>query len=73
LTLDVAVANAVRNVGLSFEDAIAAVTEVPARAIGRGHDLGRLAAGCAADVVLMSDEFEVQSVWANGVRLASSS
>jgi N-acetylglucosamine-6-phosphate deacetylase len=69
LTLDVAVANAVRNVGLSFEDAIAAVTEVPARAIGRGHDLGRLAPGYAADAVLMSDEFEVQSVWANGIRI----
>jgi N-acetylglucosamine-6-phosphate deacetylase len=69
LTLDVALRRAVMEVGVTVEEAITALTETPARAIGRGHDLGRLAVGYAADAVLLSDGFEVEAVFAAGQRL----
>lgn len=66
LTLDVAVAHAVNAVGVSVPEAIAAVTEVPARALGRETSLGRLSVGYAADAVLLSPDFEVEMVWTDG-------
>jgi N-acetylglucosamine-6-phosphate deacetylase len=69
LTLDVALRRAVTEVGVSIEEAVTALTETPARAIGRGHDLGLLAVGYAADAVLLSDDFEVEAVFAAGRRL----
>ncbi|MDQ1609646.1 MAG: N-acetylglucosamine-6-phosphate deacetylase [Microbacteriaceae bacterium] len=69
LTLDVALRRAVAEVGVSIEEAVTALTETPARAIGRGHDLGLLAVGYAADAVLLSDDFEVEAVFAAGRRL----
>lgn len=71
LTLDDAVRRAVREVGISVGQAIDAVTTVPARAIGRGHDLGLLVAGYAADAVLLDDDFSVLAVWAEGAQLAT--
>jgi N-acetylglucosamine-6-phosphate deacetylase len=70
LTLDEALRRAVTDVGVSIEEAVTALTETPARAIGRGHDLGLLALGYAADAVLLSDDFEVEAVFAAGQRLA---
>lgn len=69
LTLDDAVRRAVREVGVSVEQAIDAVTSVPARAIGLGDQLGRLRAGYAADAVLLDDNFDVVAVWAEGALL----
>lgn len=69
LTLDVALRNAVHSVGLSLEEAVTALTETPARALGRGHDLGRLAVGYAADAVILSPDFEVDAVFAAGHRI----
>ncbi len=69
LTLDVALRRAVTEVGVTIEEAVTALTETPARAIGRDHDLGRLAVGFAADAVLLSDLFEVEAVFAAGQRL----
>jgi N-acetylglucosamine-6-phosphate deacetylase len=66
LTLDDAVRRAVNEVGVSVETAIDAVTAVPARAIGRGDELGTVAAGYLADAVLLDDDFTVAAVWANG-------
>ena len=66
LTQDAALRRAVREVGVSVEDAVRALTETPAAAIGRGGDLGRLAAGYAADAVLLDDEFRVLQVWTAG-------
>lgn len=73
LTLDAALRNAVLHAGLPVETAVAALTVVPARAIGRSHDLGRLAPGYAADAVMLDDELAVVAVWADGVRLPSRS
>jgi len=40
---------------------------VPARAIGRGDDLGWLSEGFAADAVLLSSALEVRGVWTAGI------
>ena len=69
LTLDAALRRAVTDVGIALPDAVAAVTSTPARAIGRGHDLGRLAPGYAADLVLLDADLAVTGVWAAGERL----
>lgn len=69
LTLDAALRRAVTEVGVSLEEAVTALTETPARAIGRGHDLGLLAPGYAADAVLLEDDFQVAAVLAAGWRV----
>lgn len=69
LTLDTALRQAVAFVRLPIETAVAALTEVPARAIGRAGDLGRLAPGYAADAVLLNETLGVNTVWASGLRL----
>lgn len=66
LTLDDAVRRAVTEVGIDMATAIEAVTAVPARAIGRGTDLGALTVGFAADAVLLRPDFTVAAVWAEG-------
>lgn len=66
LTQDVALRNAVRLTGQSLPDAVAALTSVPARAIGLGDRFGRLAPGFAADLVALSPALEVLRVWAAG-------
>lgn len=65
LTQDAALRRAVA-FGASLPDAVAALTTVPARAIGRG-DLGRLTAGSLADAVLLDAELRVRAVWADGI------
>jgi N-acetylglucosamine-6-phosphate deacetylase len=66
LTQDVALRNAVELVGLSLPEAVAALTSVPARALGLGDRLGRIAPGYAADLVALSPSFGVQRVWGGG-------
>lgn len=66
LTLDDALRRAVTEVGLPVEEAVRALTETPAAAIGRSGDLGRLAPGYAADAVLLDDDFRVLQVWSGG-------
>jgi len=50
-------------------DAVAATATTPARAIGR-DDLGVLAPGAAADLVLLDDDLQVAAVWRDGVPVA---
>jgi len=69
LTLDVALRRAVTEVGVTLEEAVTALTETPARTVGRGHDLGRLAVGYVADAVLLGEAFDVEVVFAAGRRL----
>jgi N-acetylglucosamine-6-phosphate deacetylase len=47
--------------------AVTALTATPARVLGR-TDLGRLSLGQAADLVLLTPDFEVTHVWAAGRR-----
>jgi N-acetylglucosamine-6-phosphate deacetylase len=60
--------DAVRNLhalGASLEDALAAASSVPARIAGR-PDLGRLAPGAPADVVVLDDRLEILRVLVDG-------
>ncbi|MGO4593005.1 N-acetylglucosamine-6-phosphate deacetylase [Leifsonia sp. 2TAF2] len=66
LTLDDALRRAVLDVGIPVDDAVRALTETPAAAIGRGSDLGRLQPGYAADAVLLDADFRVRQVWSAG-------
>jgi N-acetylglucosamine-6-phosphate deacetylase len=59
---------AVRNLhalGVSLEDALGAASTVPARALGLA-DLGRLAVGLPADIVILDDNLEIDSVYVGG-------
>jgi N-acetylglucosamine-6-phosphate deacetylase len=66
--------DAVRNLhalGASLEEALAAASSVPARIAGR-PDLGRLAPGSPADVVILDDRLEIRRVLVDGgVRVAA--
>ena len=70
LTLDHALRGATQLAGMSLPAAVAALTWVPARALGLDDRLGRLAPGYAADAVLLSEACEVRAVWGAGRRLA---
>jgi N-acetylglucosamine-6-phosphate deacetylase len=69
LTQDAALRFAVNQVGLPIEAAVHALTQAPAHAIGRVHDLGRLHPGYLADAVLLEPDLTVAAVWAAGERL----
>lgn len=64
LTLDTAVRNACE-LGVSVESALSAVTETPARLLGRS-DLGRLTPGTRADVVVLEDDLTVRDTYLGG-------
>ena len=65
VALDQAVRNLV-DLGSSIEEAVAAVTSVPARVLGR-TDIGVLAVDAPADVVILDDELGVSRVLLAGV------
>lgn len=69
LTQDAALRRAVTTVGIPLPEAVTALTETPARAVGRSSDLGRLAVGFAADAVLLDASLSVTAVWADGSRV----
>ncbi len=52
------------SLGASLADAIAAASAVPARVTGR--DLGRLAPGAPADLLILDDRLELQGVFVGG-------
>ena len=60
--------DAVRNLhalGVPFEHAVGAATEVPARFLARG-DVGFLEPGAQADVLVLDDRLEIQAVLCAG-------
>lgn len=61
LTLDRAVRYCVRTAGLDLVDAVRAATLTPADAVGQ-EDVGRLASGAWADMVLLGPDLEVEEV-----------
>ena len=67
LRMDRAVANAVA-VGVRLAEAVAAATRVPADLIGR-PELGRLAAGAAADLAWLGADLRTRATWVAGVQV----
>ncbi len=68
LTQDAALRGALE-MGIPAPAAVAALTAVPARALGLGDRLGLLEPGYAADLVALDETHHVTSVWAAGSRL----
>jgi N-acetylglucosamine-6-phosphate deacetylase len=66
LTMDRAVANAVHLLGLPLKDALRMATDVAAESLGLGDTLGKLAAGRAANLVLMSEGLDVLMTMIDG-------
>jgi N-acetylglucosamine-6-phosphate deacetylase len=66
LTQDSAFRQAMRDARITPTEAIAALTRTPARALGLEHRHGMLAAGYAADAVVLDHEWRVTAVWADG-------
>jgi N-acetylglucosamine-6-phosphate deacetylase len=67
LTMDVAVRNAVRLLGVGIATAMRMASESPARVMGLGDRKGRLAPGLDADLVLLDPaSLEPRSTWVLG-------
>lgn len=66
LTQDAALRFAVA-AGIPLTEAVASLTSIPARAIGRADDLGALTEGRLADAVLLTAGLDVRGVWTGGV------
>jgi N-acetylglucosamine-6-phosphate deacetylase len=66
LTMDSAVRRAVVECGLSVVAASAAASGNPARVLGMSASFGAIAAGLAADLVVLDSELRVESVLAGG-------
>ena len=70
LTMQRAVQNMVELAGLPLEMVLPLATEVPARLVGARDRKGKIAAGFDADLVVLSEKFDVQRVIARGVDVA---
>lgn len=66
LTLNKAVYNMVKKVGLPLTTILPMVTSTPAREAGCGDVRGTIAPGYEADLVLLDDELSVCSTWVGG-------
>jgi N-acetylglucosamine-6-phosphate deacetylase len=67
LDMAAAVRNAVSLLDLSVVEAARMASEYPAEFLGLGSELGRIAPGYRANLVLMDDELRVQKTWIEGV------
>jgi len=61
-----AVRNAVRLLGLDLVEASRMASRNPAEFLGLDHELGRIAVGCFADLVLLDDDLQVLDTWIHG-------
>jgi N-acetylglucosamine-6-phosphate deacetylase len=62
-----AVRNAVDMLGVELADALAMASANPAAFLGLVEELGRIAAGCRADLVLLDDRLNAVETWIGGV------
>jgi N-acetylglucosamine-6-phosphate deacetylase len=67
LDMAAAVRNCVHSLQLDASTALQMASLRPAEFLGLGHELGRLAPGYRADLVLLDAEFRVASTWIGGV------
>ncbi len=66
LDMATAVRNCVQRVGIALDEALRMAATYPAAAIGRERDLGRIAEGYRADLVVFDDEIRVEGVIIGG-------
>lgn len=71
LTMRRAVQNMVELAGLPLEAVLPMATEVPARILGVSDHKGRLEAGYDADVLVLTEKFELEAVIARGGRIGA--
>jgi N-acetylglucosamine-6-phosphate deacetylase len=67
LAMDEAVANMIRFGGVSPEAALRMASENPARAIGLGDELGKIAPGYRASLTLLGDDLRARDVVVDGM------
>lgn len=67
LTLDKACANIVKHIGCSVREAFIMASRNPARAVGMGGEIGSIAVGKRADLVVVDEKFNVENVMLKGV------
>jgi N-acetylglucosamine-6-phosphate deacetylase len=67
LDMATAVRNAVHLLGLDIAEAARMASEYPAAFLGLDHELGRIAPGFRANLVLLDDELQVRRTWIEGV------
>jgi N-acetylglucosamine-6-phosphate deacetylase len=67
LDMATAVRNCVNALGLPLEAALAMASRAPAEYLRLGSELGRIAAGYRADLVLLDDDLQVTETWIDGV------
>jgi N-acetylglucosamine-6-phosphate deacetylase len=60
------VRNAVAMLGVPLTVALSKASQWPAEFLSLGHDTGRIAAGCRANLVLADDELNVLETWIDG-------
>jgi len=69
LTMQRAVQNMVELAGLPLEMVVPLATEVPARIVGARERKGKIAAGFDADIVVVTEKFEVERVLVRGEKI----
>jgi N-acetylglucosamine-6-phosphate deacetylase len=67
LDMATAVRNAVLLLDLELAEAARMASEYPAAFLGLDHELGRIAAGYRANLVLLDDALQVQRTWIEGI------
>jgi N-acetylglucosamine-6-phosphate deacetylase len=67
LDMATAVRNTVRHLGLPLEQALAMASRVPAAFLRLESELGRIAPGHRASLVLLDGDLQVQQTWIDGV------
>ena len=70
LDMATAVRNTVNALGLSLEAALHMASRAPAEYLGLGAELGRIAPGYRASLVLLDDDLGVTETWIDGVASA---
>ncbi|HWY14469.1 MAG TPA: N-acetylglucosamine-6-phosphate deacetylase [Rhizomicrobium sp.] len=67
LDLASAVRNTVKLCGIPLDDALRAASSTPARFLGLEHERGTLTAGARADLVALTNDFNVVACWMGGI------
>ena len=66
LDMATAVRNTVRRLGLPLDEACRMASTYPAEFLGLGHELGRIAPGYRADLVVLDEALKVAGTWIGG-------